>query len=76
LINSAGQIGDGTSGTDRIFPTLINISSIYSKNINFQFTKFLVTGTYHTCAFFLSPFACFKIDNNDSSVCKGNGKNN
>jgi hypothetical protein len=68
-----GQIGDGTT-VNRFLPTSINISSIYSKNLNIQFLKLSSLGNYHTCAYFISPFTCFLIEYNDSSVCSGNGK--
>jgi hypothetical protein len=70
--NRFGQIGDGTS-VNRLLPTLINITTFSKKN-NFQHTKLLITGECHTCAFFDSPYTCFLIEFNESSVCSGNGK--
>ena len=72
-MSSYGQIGDGTT-TNRLLPVSIDISSTYLKNLENQFTNFLVVGAYHTCAFFVSPFTCFLIKFNDSNVCSGNGK--
>jgi hypothetical protein len=49
------------------------MSIIYSKYLNNQLGYYLSAGDNHNCAFFISPFTCFLIEFNDSSVCSGNG---
>jgi alpha-tubulin suppressor-like RCC1 family protein len=47
--NDYGQIGDNTSGTDRLAPVAVNtangVSALYGKTV-----KSIVAGFYHTCA--------------------------
>jgi alpha-tubulin suppressor-like RCC1 family protein len=57
LIISFGQIGDGTSGTDGLFPVTVDNSGVLSGKKIIQISS----GNYHTCV----------IANDSNSYCWG-----
>jgi hypothetical protein len=73
-----GQIGDNSAETDRFSPVAIDKTTIlFGKSIYKISAGGYYDGSFnngHACAIFSSSLSCFFILNNDSNVCRGNGK--
>jgi hypothetical protein len=72
-ILSYGQIGDGTSGINRVYPVAVSNTTILSGNWILKISSGSDDNCGYTCAIvYFTIFTCFLKKTYDSDVCSGN----